>query len=264
MSQPRPSALRRWLDKNTRLWRAAISFATIFGLWELAGQMGKISTFAFSWPSKVFKNLWELVATGVIWPDLGLSTTEFVIGFGLAVVVAIPLGLIVGYFRTLEVGFGHYITALYVTPIVALAPILVLWFGLGPGSKIAVVFVMSMFPILINTMSGVKHAPSSLLRAARSFGAKEMQIFRTVLLPASLPYILAGVRIGVGRGIVGLVVGEMIAASAGIGFRIQLAAARFKNSEYLAAVFVLLLISQISIEFIRYLEHRLVPWQRGN
>ena len=262
MEQRPSSAARYWITRYSRLWRALISLVVVLGLWQVWGAMGKISNFAFSWPSRIGSELWNMFAQGTIWPDLGLSSFEFIVGFGLAVIIAIPVGLMVGYFRFLEVGFGHYITALYATPIVALAPLLVAWFGYGATSKIAVVFVMSFFPMLINTMSGVKQAPPSLLRAAKSFGAGNMVIFRTVLLPSSLPFILAGVRIGIGRGIVGLVVAEMIAAQAGIGFQIMMAAARFKNSQYLAGVFVLLVMSMVSVEIVRYLEQRLVPWQQ--
>ena len=143
----------------------------------------------------------------------------------------------------------------------ALTPLFVVWFGLGIASKVAVVFLMAVTPLLINTIAGVSTVDTGLMRAALSFGAGPLALYRDVILPASTPFIVAGIRLAVGRAIVGMVLGEFIASVGGVGYRILNAAALFQTAQYLAGVFLLVVASLILNALIGVLERRVAPWR---
>jgi NitT/TauT family transport system permease protein len=151
-----------------------------------------------SYPSAIAEAAWQLARTGKLWTALLDSLRPFFLGYGLAIVVGVPVGLITGRFRTVEAAIGIYITAGYAMPLVALVPLLVLWLGLGFAVKVAVVFLMSVFPICINTWLGVTAVPKTLIEVGKSFVAPNAVILRRIILPATLPYIMAGIRLAVG------------------------------------------------------------------
>jgi NitT/TauT family transport system permease protein len=157
--------------------------------------------------------------------------------------------------------FTPWVSAIYSTPIVALSPLLILWFGLGLASKVVVVFVVAVFPVLVNTQAGIESADEGLIETARAFGARRTQIFTKVLLPASVPFIVAGLRLGVGRGLVGVVVAELFGATSGLGYMITVASQVFDMGGLFAAVVILAAAGVISTEAIKMLERRLAPWR---
>jgi len=140
----------------------------------------------------------------------------FLLGYGLAIVVGIPIGLVIGRFRTVEAAIGIYITAGYAMLLVALVPLLVLWLGLGFAVKVAIVFLMSVFPICINTWLGVTAVPKTLIEVGKSFVAPDAVILRRIILPATLPYIMAGIRLAVGRAVVAMVIAEFFTSISGL------------------------------------------------
>ena len=245
-----------------RLPRAAIttiSVTTALLIWELFGS--QINPVFGSYPSAIAIAFWELAQTGKLWAALYESLRPFVVGYALAIAIGIPLGLIVGRFRTLDAALGIYITAGYAMPLVALVPLLILWLGLGFEVKVAVIFLMSVFPICINTWVGVTAVPKSLIEVGKSFVASDAVILRRIVLPATLPYIMAGIRLAVGRAVVGMVVAEFFTTISGLGAIIINSANNFDTATMFVPI-VLLVIMAIGLNsVIGWFERRVAPWQ---
>ena len=189
-------------------------------------------------PTDIFAALGGLVAGGTIWRDLWVSGQELIYGYVLAIVLALPLGLLMGWYKRVGYAIDPFVAFFYSTPRIVLVPLLIIWFGIGIYSKIAVVFLGAVFPMIVSTMSGVRNVDSSLLKAARSFGATDMQLFRTVVLPGSVPFVLTGLRLGIGHALTGVVVGELVAAQAGIGLMMATAGSTFQTSKVFAGMFI--------------------------
>ena len=191
------------------------SLVVLLGAWEILGR--DINPVFGSYPSAIAEAFWQLARTGKLWTALLDSLRPFLLGYGLAIVVGIPIGLVIGRFRTVEAAIGISITAGYAMPLVALVPLLVLWLGLGFAVKVAVVFLMSVFPICINTWLGVTAVPKTLIEVGKSFVAPDAVILHRIILPATLPYIMAGIRLAVGRAVVAMVIAEFFTSISGLG-----------------------------------------------
>jgi ABC-type nitrate/sulfonate/bicarbonate transport system permease component len=201
------------------------------------------------------------VAKGQIWNDLWVSGQELVLGFLLAIVVGLPLGLAIGWYRRVSMALDPFVTFFNAIPRVSLTPLLIIWFGIGINSKLAVVFLGAVFAILINTAVGVRNLDPALVRAARSFGASDLQLFRTVVLPGTVPNILAGFRLGLGHALTGVVVAELIAAQAGIGLMMATAGATFQTSRVFVGL-VIIAITGVVITFaFSQVEKRFQSWK---
>src|SRR5437016_199936 len=182
-------------------------------------------------------------------------------GYGLAIVVGIPIGLVTGRFRTVEAAIGIYITAGYAMPLVALVPLLVLWLGLGFAVKVAIVFLMSVFPICINTWLGVTAVPKALIEVGKSFVAPDAVILRRIILPATLPYIMAGIRLAVGRAVVAMVIAEFFTSISGLGAVIITSANNFDTATMFVPI-VILMVMAIGLNYlIGAVERWVAPWQ---
>jgi NitT/TauT family transport system permease protein len=175
--------------------------------------------------------------------------------------IGIFLGLVLGTSAGARTAISPWVSALYATPIVALSPLLILWFGLGLTSKIVVVFLVAVFPVMVNTQTGIESADEKLVETARAFGASQIQIFAKILLPSALPFIVAGLRLGVGRALVGVVVAELFGARAGLGYLITVSSSVFDMGALFAAVVILAASGVISSYLLRLLEKRLAPWR---
>jgi ABC-type nitrate/sulfonate/bicarbonate transport system permease component len=238
---------------------AVIIFLTV---WELVGNtLGLINPMFMSAPSLVGKAAVQLFASGEIWNDLRVSGIEFAWGYVLSAIVGVPFGIACGWYRKMAYIFDPFINAMNATPRVALLPLVIIWLGIGILSKVGIIFLGAVFPILINSRDGVKTTPYNLLTAARSFGASEWQIFRSVVLPSTLPFILTGLRLGVGRALIGVMVGELYAATAGIGFMITVAGATFQTDKVFVGVLVFAITGMISMEMLTRLESRFDKWR---
>ena len=238
---------------------AVVLFLTV---WELVGGVFQfVNPMFMSAPSFIWKAAVQLVVSGEIWNDLRVSGIEFAWGYFLSVIFAVPFGIACGWYRRVAYIFDPFINAMNATPRVALLPLVIIWLGIGILSKVGIIFLGAVFPILINTRDGVKTTPYNLLNAAKSFGASEWQIFKSVVLPSTLPFILTGLRLGVGRALIGVMVGELYAATAGIGFMITVAGATFQTDKVFVGVLVFAITGMISMELLTRLESRFDKWR---
>ena len=182
----------------------------------------------FTTPSQIVGTLWRLFATGAIWKPLGVSASGFALGLALAIVVGLPLGVLIGRSRTLNAMLDPFITAFNATPRLVFLPLVMLWFGLGLWTKVVIVFIGALFPILINTYEGVRNADRTLINVVRSFGASEWDVARLVVVPNAMPYIIAGLRLAIGRAVLGVVVAEFFGSESGLGVMMVQAAGRYQ------------------------------------
>jgi NitT/TauT family transport system permease protein len=231
-------------------------------IWELTGNVFQwINPMFMSSPSLIFKAAVEMFRSGEIYHDLYVSGIEFLGGYFLAAAVAIPFGILVGWYKRMSYVFDPFINAMNATPRVALLPLVIIWLGIGILSKVGIIFLGAVFSILINTRDGVKTTPLNLLNAARSFGASEWMVFKTVVVPSTVPFILTGLRLAVGRALVGVLVGELYAATAGIGFMITVAGATFQTDKVFVGVGIFALSGMIGMELLTKTERRLDRWR---
>jgi len=212
-------------------------------------------------PSHVALALKSWTVSGLLWRDLGASLFELAIGFGLAVAIGIPLGVIMGWNRLTEYALDPFIWILYSTPIVSLWPLFIIWLGIGVTSIIALAFLFAVVPVAINTFTGVRGIDPVLIRCARSFNACRTDLFFNFILPGALPMIIAGLRLAVGRALIGVVVGELFSSNAGLGFHISYFGAKLRFSHVFAGLFMVVLIGICTTQAIRAVEGRFARWK---
>ncbi|MGA7487615.1 MAG: ABC transporter permease [Xanthobacteraceae bacterium] len=232
--------------------------------WELAPHIFTISAgtkLFFTTPSQIAGTLWNMFATGTIWGPLGVSASGFALGLGLSIVVGLPLGVLLGRSRTLNAMLDPFITAFNATPRLVFLPLVLLWLGLGLWSKVVIVFIGALFPILINTYEGVRNADKTLINVVRSFGAKEWDVARLVVLPNSLPYVVAGLRLGIGRAVLGVVVAEFFGSEEGLGVMMVQASGRYQVDVVFAGLIVFAALSLLMTGLVKLLEDRLTRWR---
>ena len=215
----------------------------------------------FTTPSNIAAAFYQLLMNGEIEKHFYVSAVAFLVGLGLSIVVGLPVGLVMGRSRTLDALMDPYVTAFNATPRIVWLPLLMLWFGIGIWSKIAIVFAGAVFPMLINTYVGVKNVDRVLVNVVRSFGANEWQVMKVVVLPNSLPYIIVGLRLAIGRAILGVVVGEFFGSSKGLGYMIASAATSYKVDVVFVGVAIFMALSLILTLSVKRLESRLATWR---
>ncbi len=215
----------------------------------------------FTVPSRILATLWQMFASGSIWAPLGVSATAFAIGLALAIAAGLPLGILLGRSNTLNAMFDPFITAFNATPRLVFLPLLMLWLGIGVWSKVAIVFLGALFPLLINTHEGVRNADKLLINVVRSFGAKEWDVARLVVIPNSLPFIVVGLRLAIGRAILGVVVAEFFGAQDGLGVLMVRAASSFNVDVVFAGLIIFAALSLIMTGLVKVLEERMNRWR---
>ena len=239
---------------------ATLSVAGGFVLWELVGRFLIRNALFLATPSETIVALVELIRTGELAQHLWISTLEFTFGFVIAVLAGVAIGLAMASSGRIYAVLNPWVSALYATPIIALAPLVILWFGIGIWSKVVVVISLVVFPVIVNTETGIRLTDRQLIEMVRCLGARRAQIFFKVSLPSALPFMLAGVRLGVGRGLIGVVVGELFGARAGLGYMIAQAAEVFNMPKLFAGVIVFAAAGIGLTAAFRALERRIVPW----
>lgn len=236
--------------------------ALILVVWELVGPF--IDPIFFSYPSRIAIAFYELTVSGDLPFYLGQSLEVMFYGLLSAVIVGIPLAVAMARVRWLDWALDLPINALYATPMVALVPLLVLWFGIYLKAKIIVVFLFAVFPILINTYQGVRECDKNMIEVARSFRSSEARMWQDVLLPYALPYIAAGIRLAIGRGLVGMVIAEFYTTISGLGFMITRYANVFEMDKTLVPVVVLMIMGVSLTTGLKWVERKLAPWSHAN
>jgi NitT/TauT family transport system permease protein len=233
-------------------------------VWELLPRLVTLSAgtkLFFTTPSQIAGTLWQMFATGSIWVPLGVSASGFAVGLGLAIVVGLPLGVLIGRSRTLNAMFDPFITAFNATPRLVFLPLVMLWFGLGLWAKVVIVFIGALFPILINTYEGVRNSDKVLINVVRSFGAKEWDVARLVVIPNAMPYIVAGLRLAIGRAVLGVVVAEFFGSESGLGVMMVQAAGRYQVDIVFSGLIVFAVLSLAMTAAVQVLENRLGRWR---
>ena len=235
-----------------------ISVPCMLALWEIFGR--HVNPVFGSYPSAIAVAFWELLRSGQLRSALS-EPAALPVGYCLAIVFGVPVGLVIGRFRTAEAAFGIFVTAGYAMPLVALVPLLILWLGLGFTVKVAVVFLMAVFPICINTWLGVTAVPKTLIEVGKSFVAPDFVILRRIVLPATLPYIMAGIRLAVGRAVVAMVIAEFFTTISGLGAVIINSANNFDTATMFVPIIILMLMAVGLNRLIGWFEHKVAPWQ---
>ncbi len=251
-------ALRR--NRRALIGTAAVVASIV--VWQIVGSQNLISADLISYPTQVLTVGAAMVASGELGRNALVSLQEFVYGFVPSVVLGIALGLAMGRFRRVRYLLDPLIMAFYTAPRIALIPVLVIWFGVGMESKVAVVFLSGIFPVLVNTMAGVEQIDPLWVRAVRSFGASERQVLTKVVLPGALPAVMAGVRLGLGRAIIGVIVGEMYVAVAGVGRLVQVYSGAGRAAELVVLVVVIAWFGFLCVTALGWAEGRMAPWRR--
>jgi NitT/TauT family transport system permease protein len=237
------------------------SFAVIVLLWESVVRLGWVNPFFISEPSAIAASLLGAARSGELWHNLAVSLREFAIGYGASVVVGILAGALAGRFRTVEYALDPFLWFLYSAPLIAFYPIFVLWFGLGVPTVIVITFLLSVTQIAASTLSGFKNVNPGLLRAARSFGATERDLLWKVVLPASVPMVIAGLRLGIGRALMGVVVGELFGATAGLGYSISYYGSLLKTTDMIASLVVIVVLGVLCTQGLSAVEARFDAWR---
>lgn len=261
---PRVGAMDRLRDQWGRLIVIAVEAVLFLGLWEWATGAGRLVNPVFlPPPSRVFGTLVEMFTTGTIWPELGFSATTWSIGYGLAAVVGIGLGLLMGAFEPVGRLLGPLAWSLYATPHISIRPMLVIWFGFGAAPIIALVFVSAIFPILLTTAAGVRTVDPVLVRAGEVFGGGWADIQRKIVLPATLPFVVTGLRLAIPTSLIGMLVGEILGSGQGLGAILALGTATFRVDQAIAAIVILVAASLTLLRVFGEVERRLAPWRQA-
>ncbi len=242
--------------------RGGLAFVSVILLWEVVARYGLRDVRIFPPVSRVLMTLVELFVTGEIWKHLWVSSFELLLGFVLGGLAGIIAGFLMGTVRILREYLNPWISGLYSAPLVALAPFYIMFFGIGVTAKVALVFTVVLFPVAINTLAGVYSTDPGFVEVARSFSASRLQILFKVLVPFSLSHIVTGLRLGVGRGLTGVVVAEFLFANAGIGFLVALAGQTFNTSLLFAGVLIFAGAGVGLTAALKRIEKELAPWRR--
>jgi NitT/TauT family transport system permease protein len=259
-------AAKRVASSDVPFWYRPATFrygflAIILVVWQLVGPM--INPIFFSYPSKIALAFYETTVSGELFYYLGQSLEVLVYALLIAIVVGIPLAIAMARVRWLDWALDLPINALYATPLVALVPILVLWFGIYLQAKIIIVFLFAVFPIIINTYQGVRECDKNMLEVARSFRSTERQVWQDVLLPFALPYIAAGIRLAIGRGLVGMIIAEFYTTISGLGFMVTKYANLFAMDKTFVPVILLMILGVGLTSGLKWVERRIAPWRRA-
>ncbi len=257
-------APRRSVELSPRTQRVLIGasgVAVLLVVWQAAASLGWIRTLLFSSPQLVVQQFIADIGTTTMWRDIGVTLEEWWIGFAAAAIVGISVGLLAGWYRDVRRVAEPWLNVLYAVPFLAVVPLFILWFGIGLEFKIFVAFLSSLFVVAINTMAGVHATSQVLLAVGDTFGASRATVFRTIVLPGSVPYIMTGLRQGSGHALVGAVAAEFIASNQGLGFRIISAGQTLNTPEVMIGIVLLATLGMISGTIFQAIQNRFEHWR---
>src|SRR4030081_1767265 len=252
------AARRRRNKQNQTIAIRCASLTIVVTLWEIYGL--NIDPVLFTTPSKNAAAAVTMIGSGELWTYLWPSLVVLAIGLTLAATIGIAIGLLLARFWVLDVAFGVYITFLYSTPSVALVPLIVLWAGFETTAKVVILFLFAFFPMTINTYQGVKNVDSKLIEVGRAFRCSEAQLWTNIVLPGALPFIVTGLRLAVGRGLIGMVLADLYTAISGIGYLIVRTASTYQVDKMFVPIVTLGLLGVTLTGLVRLFERRIAPW----
>jgi NitT/TauT family transport system permease protein len=234
------------------------SLAVVLVIWQIFG--ARVDQSLFTTPLAIIEAAVEMIGSGELWEYLAPSLVVLAIGLSLAAVIGVLIGLVLARFWVLDVAFGVYITFLYSIPSVALVPLIVLWAGFATTSKVIILFLFAFFPMVINTYQGVKNVDPKLIEVGRSFRCSERQLWANIVLPSALPFIVTGLRLAVGRGLIGMVLADLYTAISGIGYLIVRTASTYEVNKMFVPIVTLGLLGVTLTACVRFVEVRVAPW----
>ncbi len=236
-----------------------ISVVTVLGGWEILGR--RVDPLFMSFPSAISVAAYDMIVSGELMRGLMASLSTLVYAFVIASCLGVLIGLAIGRYKLVDVSTDWLVNALYTTPQVAIIPLVILWFGLGGNAKIFIVSVSTIFPVLINTTAGVRNVPANLIETGVAFAANERQIFTKVIVPSALPYVMTGLRLGLGRAIIGMVVAEFFTAITGLGAIIVKYGNQYDTASMFVPIFVLMFMGVSLSALLKRAEHWIAPWK---
>jgi len=255
------SALARFVRRHERAVYGGLGVVAFLLFWEYGANAGFVDTFFFSKPSAIVIAGINEVQIPRFWNDIKVSAWEALFGYVVAVLLAVPLGIVFGWYRRLSYMADPWLNLINSLPRVALLPLIVLWVGIGIESKIAVVFLGAFFSVIIPTVQGVRTVDRRFLDVARSFGASQGRLFRTVVMPATVPFVVTGLRLGIGRALIGVVVGELYAQTEGLGVLITRASANLQPDRMFFGILIFTFAGIVSVEGLRRVERYFERWR---
>lgn len=239
-----------------------LSLVVVLTLWEIAGS--NVDPVLFTTPSKVARAAVTMIGSGELWTFLWPSLVVLALGLSSAAIVGIAIGLLFARYWVLDVALGVYITFLYSTPSVALVPLIVLWAGFETTAKVIILFMFAFFPMAINTYQGVKNVDPKLIEVGRAFRCSERQLWANIVLPGALPFIVTGLRLAVGRGLIGMVLADLYTAISGIGYLIVRSAATYQVDKMFVPIMTLGLLGVTLTALLRLAEIKVAPWTKAS
>jgi len=252
---------RKLLENATGLLLSGAVFVALFSLWEAASTYEWVDPMFSSSPTKVVLAAWELISDGTLLKHTIASGKVFLSGFAMAVAFGVPIGVALGWFKWFNKALSPLISAFYTMPRIALMPVFIIWFGLGQGSKIALVLLSAVFPLIVNMQVAMQNIDQDYKRVGIAYGASEWQLFKTIALPSSVPFLLTGLRLAMGRGLLGVVAAEVFGGAEGLGYLIQYAGATFQIDIVFVGVVVIAAFGVIIDRSLSYVSHKLDYWK---
>lgn len=250
-----------WLYELAAKGLGVLGLLGFFLAWEIASRAEILNPFYFPPFSRIVVKGYELFASGAIWEHMVFSLTNFSVGFAIATMAGVAIGIPMGWYKGVSKTFDPLLSGIYATPLIALLPLIIMLFGLGAVSKIIMTFLAAVFPVLINTMTGIANTDRHLIRMSRSFGASDAAIFFKVSIPGSLPYIVSGMRVALGRALVYIVVAEQYGAAMGLGYLSSVAAQRFQIATMFVPIVIIACLGAGLTELLKAVERRLETWR---
>jgi ABC-type nitrate/sulfonate/bicarbonate transport system permease component len=252
---------RRVYSRKQRWIIGVLNISTFFVVWQLVAVYSDIPQLFLPSVTDVFRELKEMSDEGILWGNLAVSTWIYVVGMVISIAIAVPLGLLIGGVRILDRIFSTYVWALYTTPRLILMPLILLWVGINDTARIVIIVLSAVPATLVVVMEGVKTVDTSLVRAAKAFGASRLRLFRSVVFPATIPFIATGIRMGVSRGLIGLFIGEIFTAADGIGYIITLAGKTFNSARMYGMLLIFVLFCVALVGLTQLLERKVSAWR---
>ena len=237
-----------------------LSLAVVLLLWEFYGR--RVNPILFTYPTAVARAFFALVMSGELQSYMRESLLVLLYATVLSIVAGVVLGVLMGRFSMVEWATDMYVSALYSTPMVAVVPLIVLWFGFKVPAKVIIVFLFMVFPVLLNTYEGVKNVDRNLQEVARSFCSNERQLWRHLIVPSAVPFIVAGIRLAIGRGLVGMIIAEFYTSITGLGYMIVRYANAFETDKLFVPIVVVMVLGVGLMWLAKWIETRIAPWRR--